>query len=224
MNAGQIEVVMCEVDSDSDDEAVLHQRDAGMKMPDVDVDELQNAASRQHAQPKSAQFELAVWQFSDSDSDDEVVPQQRQVAPQECEVRTSDLARKKTPTNLDLIWLLFVREANLRRKPTQVAMNAGQIEVVTCEVDSDSDDEAVLHQRDAGTEMPDVDVDELQNAASRQHAQPKSAQFELAVCEISDSDSDDEAVPRQRVTLSDLEETDDDDVPSAKRSRSGNQR
>ena len=103
-------------------------------------------------------------------------------------------------------------------------MNAGQIEVVTCEVDSDSDDEAVLHQRDAGMEMPDVDVDELQNAASRQHAQPKSAQFELAVCEISDSDSDDEAVPRQRVTLSDLEETDDDDVPSAKRSRSGNQR
>eukprot|EP00976_Prorocentrum_cordatum_P039674 806077-Prorocentrum_minimum.AAC.1 len=42
--------------------------------------------SRQHAQPpKSAQFELAVWQFSDSESDDEVVPQQRQVAPQECE-------------------------------------------------------------------------------------------------------------------------------------------
>ena len=103
-------------------------------------------------------------------------------------------------------------------------MNAGQIEVVTCEVDSDSDDEAVLHQRDAGTEMPDVDVDELQNAASRQHAQPKSAQFELAVWQFSDSDSDDEVVPRQRVTLSDLEETDDDDVPSAKRSRSGNQR
>ena len=91
MNAGQIEVVMCEVDSDSDDEAVLHQRDAGTEMPDVDVDELQNAASRQHAQPKSAQFELAVWQFSDSDSDDEVVPQQRQVAPQECEVRPQDV-------------------------------------------------------------------------------------------------------------------------------------